>query len=57
MVFSEILDHPRDCSAFTKENGFKGKQSNIPKKTTKGCEVLIKLKDETTTWVDIKDVK
>ena len=32
---SEILDHKRDGSAVTKENGFTGEHSNIPKNTTK----------------------
>ena len=53
---SEIVDHQRDGSAVTKENGFTGNHSNITNKTTKGWEVLIEWKDETTTWVDIKDV-
>ena len=52
----EIVDHWRDCSAVTKENGSTWKHSNYPKKTTKGWEVLIEWKYETTIWVDIKDV-
>ena len=57
MVMSEIIYHRRDSSAVTKYNGFIGKQSNTPKNTTKGWEVLIERKDEKTTWVDIKDIK
>ena len=54
---SDILDHQRDGIVVTKENGFTGKDSNIHKKTTRSWEVLIVWKDETTTWVYIKDVK
>ena len=54
---TEIIDHRKDDSAVTKENGFTRNHYNIPKKTTKGWEVLIEWKDETTSWVDIKDVK
>ena len=57
MVMIDIVDHRRDGSAFTKENGFTGNNSNIPKKTTEVWEVLIEYKYETRTWVDIKDVK
>ena len=54
---SEIVDHQRYGSAVTKKNGFTGKHSNIPKKTPRGWGVLIKWRDETTTWLDIKYVK
>ena len=54
---SEIVDHQRGGTAVTTENCFTGKHSNIPKKTTKDWEVLIEWKDETTTWLDIKDAK
>ena len=57
LVMSEIVDNRIDGSEVTKENGFTGNHWNIPKKTTKGWEVLIDCKDETTTWVDIKYVK
>ena len=54
---SDIIDQQRDGSSVTEENGFTGKHYNITKKTTRGWEVLIGSKDETTKWVDIKDVK
>ena len=38
---SEIIDHQKDGSAVTKNNVYKGKHSNIPKKTTKGWDFLI----------------
>ena len=53
---SEIIDHRRDCSVVTKENGFTGKCSNIPKNTTKGWEVLLEFNDDTTAMVYIKDI-
>ena len=57
MVMSEIIYHQKDGGAVTKDNVFIGKQSNIPKKTTKGWEVLIEWKYEKTTLVNIKSVK
>ena len=41
LVMSNILDHQRNGSEVTKENGFTGKNSNITKKTSRGWEVLI----------------
>ena len=54
---SDIVDHQRDGSAVTKDNGFTGKHSNIPKIKTNGWEFLIEWKDDTKTWVCIKYVK
>ena len=53
----EIVDHQRDGSEVTKENGFTRKHSNIPKKTTNGQEVLIEWNYKATVWVGIKDVR
>ena len=54
---SKFLNHQRDGSAVTKDNVFTGKHSNISKNTTKGLQVLVEWKEETTPWVDIKDIK
>ena len=53
----EIVNHQRDCSEVTKENSSTGKYYNIPKNTTRGWEVLIEWKYETTTLVDVKYLK
>ena len=57
LVMSDIVDHQRDGSAVTKDNGFTGKHSNIPKIKTNGWEFLIEWRDDTKKWVNIKDVK
>ena len=57
MVMSELVDHQRYGSVVTEENCVTGKHSNIPKNTNRGWEVLIELRNETTSWVDIKNVK
>jgi hypothetical protein len=55
LVMDEIIDHKRDGSAITKENG--KDRSGKPKKTTRGWKLCIQWKDESTSWVDLKDVK
>ena len=55
MSFRGIIDHKSDNSAVTKDNGVddKGKK----KITTRGWKILVEWKDETSTWMDMKDVK
>lgn len=58
LVMNEIVDHRKDGTAIEKDNGYTGTGSNRkPRKTTKGWQLLIEWKDESTTWVDLKDVK
>ena len=54
LVMSEIVDHHRDGSSFTKYNGFTSIHSNTPKNTTNGWYVLIEWNYYTTTWMGIK---
>lgn len=59
LAFKAIVDHRRDRSALGMDNGFittKGGQRK-PKKTTRGWQVLVEFRDETTSWMDMKDVK
>ena len=51
VVLSEIVDHRKDKSAISKEN------ASDKTTTTKGWQVLVEWKDESTTWMDLKDVK
>ena len=59
LAIGGIIDHKKDRNALTKEDGFielkhghkKGKS------TTRGWQVLVEWKDETTTWMNLKDVK
>ena len=53
--FRGIVDHKSDGSAVTKDNGLDARGK--PKKTTRGWKILVEWKDETTTWIDMKDVK
>lgn len=59
MIFRGIVDHTKDNSAINKDDGYTtSKNGNrTPKKTTQGWKILIEWKDDTTTWVPLKDVK
>ena len=59
LKFRDIVDHRKDGSALTKENGFiaQGRGTPKPKKTTRGWKVLVEWADETTTWMNLVDVK
>jgi len=61
MQFKGIIDHEADGSALTKETGFtvlKGGHRKC-KPTAFGWKVLVLVEwqDDTTTWMDLKDVK
>ena len=59
LKFRDIIDHRKDNSALTKENGLtpQGCGNRKCKPTMKECQVLVKWVDETTTWMNLKDVK
>jgi len=54
LVMNEIIDHRKDGTAISKEPHEKNKK---PRKTTKGWQILIEWKDESTSWVDLRDAK
>ena len=57
-IFDEIIDHKKDGGAISIEDGFTGEGTNRkPKKTTRGWKVLVQWKDESTSWVIVKDVR
>ena len=59
LQFKGIIDHKKDGYALTKEIWFtvlKGVHKKC-KPTTHGWKVLLEWKDETTSWMDLKDVK
>ena len=59
LKFKNIIDHRKNGSALNMENGFihlKNGQKKC-KPTTRGWQVLVEWKDDTTTWMDMKDVK
>ncbi|KAL7525855.1 hypothetical protein ACHAWF_001533, partial [Thalassiosira exigua] len=57
--FADIIDHRKDSTALTKENGFIKVQGGGSKciKTTKGWEMLVEWKDGTSSWLPLRDVK
>lgn len=59
LMFQGIVDHAKDATAISKDNGFVfAKNGNrIPKKTTTGWKLMIEWKDGSTTWVPLKEVK
>ena len=57
--FKGIIEHKKDGYALKKQTGFTvltvGNKKCKP--TTRSWKVLVEWKDETTTWMDLKDVK
>ena len=58
-LLDEIIDHKRDDSAIDRDDGYvRGPNgSRVPKKTTKGWKLLVRLKDHRTEWFKLKDLK
>ena len=56
--FSDIIDHRKDGTALTMENGYIeiSEGHRKPKKTTRGWQVLVEWKDGSTTWMALKDI-
>ena len=58
-LLDEIIDHKCDDTAVKRKDGFvRGPNgSRVPKQTTKGWWLLVRLKDHTTEWYKLKDIK
>ena len=59
-MLEDVIDHRRDSSvALDKSNGFdiKPNGNTVPKKTTKGWQMLVRWKDGTESCIDLKDLK
>ena len=58
-LLDKILDHKSDDTAVKKEDGFtRGPNGSlVPKQTTKGWWLLVRLKDHSTEWYKLKDMK
>ena len=58
-MLNEIIDHRKDDSAVSKEDGFVITKSGrkYPRRTTKGWQFCCKWNDESTSWHTLKDVK
>jgi hypothetical protein len=59
MNFKGIIDHKKDESALSKEEGFIELRNGQKKckKTTRGWKILVEWRDESSDWIDLKDVK
>jgi hypothetical protein len=59
LMLSEIIDHKKDLSAITKDQGFTTSYNGnrVKKKTTKGWKLCVEWKDGTSTWVPLKELK
>ena len=58
-LLDEIIDHKTDETAVPKSDGYVrgANNSKVPKKTTKGWKLLVRLKDHSTEWFKLKDLK
>jgi len=58
-LMKEIVDHETDRSAILKDDGFfeDNRGRRRPKQTTRGWKLLVEWKDQTTSWVPLKDLK
>lgn len=58
-LLSEITDHRTNVTAIHKNNGFIKSRNGtmVPKKTTRGWELLVEWKDGSSEWLPLKDLK
>jgi len=58
-MLSEIVDHKKDDTAVSKEDGTLTTQNGrkLPRRTTKGWQFLCQWNDGSTSWHTLKDVK
>ena len=59
LSFKGIIGHKRDDTALSKEEGFIELRNGQKKckKTTRGWKILVEWRDESSDWIDLKDVK
>lgn len=59
LLLSEIIDHHKDASAISKDQGFyiSHNGNQVPCKTTKGWKLCVEWKDGTSTWVPLNELK
>jgi len=58
-LLDEIIDHKKDETALSDGNAFvyDKRHNKVPKKTTQGWKLLVQFKDQSTSWVKLKDLK
>ena len=59
LLFDEIIDHRTDETAIPKSEGFVTSHNGnqVPKRTTRGWEVLVQFKDGSSEWRKLSEVK
>ena len=59
VLFEEIVDHRTDGSEVKQQDAFIETRTGTKRRreTTKGWEILVQWKDQSTTWVTLKDMK
>jgi hypothetical protein len=57
-LFSEIVDHKKMKDAIHPDDGFVQVHGRrMPKRTTRGWKLCVKWKDDSTSWIWLKDLK
>lgn len=59
VLLNEIVDHRTTAEAVKRHEGFTTMPNGrkVPKRTTKGWELLVEWKDGSSSWVPLKDIK
>jgi hypothetical protein len=59
VLLSEIIDHKKDASAISIADGFTTSRNGnrVPKKTTRGWQLLCQWKDGSSSWVPLVELK
>ena len=59
LLMDEIIDHRYDDSALRADDGFivSRNGNRVPKKTTRGWQLLVSWKDGSSEWIKLKDIK
>ena len=59
VLFDEIFEHRCDVNQVKMQDAFSTTTRGVKRRrpTTKGWEILVKWKDGSTTWLELKDMK
>ena len=59
LLMSEISDHRKDGTALDQQNGYTMSRNGnkVPKRTTKGWQLLVEWKDGSSDWISLTDLK
>jgi hypothetical protein len=59
LLMNEITDHRKDGTALDQQNGFTVSRNGnqVPKRTTRGWQLLVEWKDGSSDWISLTDLK